>query len=185
MLEFLWSGQDGFFELARKRDGEYARRLCARADALSSLAGNDYFGPLARASTTLPPIVCNEGNVLWADIDDPEDLNERLESEIKERPSVLVESGNRGFWAYWKLSHPVPAPTIESWNRGIARRLGADLGSCERTQLARLPGSHRPETGRVATVAAFSGTVYGPEELAYLRERPLRRLLHAAATRLR
>ena len=185
MLEFLWSGQDGFFELARKRGADYDRRLSARADALSSVRGKDFFGPLARASATLPPIVCNEGNVLWADVDDPEDLNERLETEIRKRPSVLVESGNRGFWAYWKLSRPVPVPTIEAWNRGIARRLGADLGSCERTQLARLPGSHRPETGRAATVAAFSGAVYEPQELAYLRERTLRRLLHAATMRLR
>ena len=185
MLEFLWSGQEGLFELARKRDGEYDRRLCARSDALASVPGNDYFGPLARASAGLPTITRAEGNVLWADIDDAAELNERLATEIKKKPSVLVDSGNRGFWAYWKLSRPVPVATIESWNRGIALRLGADAGSCGRTQLARLPGSYRAETGRVATVASFDGAVYDPEQLAFLREPSLRRLLRAVATRLR
>src|SRR5713101_751371 len=96
-LEFLWSGQDGLFELARKNGAHFQRHLYTKEEALLSLAGNDCFGPLARASYgSKEENVAEVGNVLWADIDEPDGLEERL-ARVPVPPSLLIFSGNKGF----------------------------------------------------------------------------------------
>jgi hypothetical protein len=182
-LEFLWSGQSGLFELARKNGARVQRHLYAKEEALLSLAGNNYFGPLARASYgSKKEDVAEVGNVLWADIDEPDGLEKRL-ARLPIRPSLLIFSGNRGFWAYWRLTQPISSDEIEVWNRGVADRLDADRGACDRTQLARLPGSYRVETGKFAEVVEFSGATYEPALLAFLGQRSFRHLLWAKARR--
>ena len=184
MLAFLWSGQEGLFELARKDGLVYERQLYTRDAALASLAGNDVFGPVARVPRDSAQVV-EEGNVLWADIDEADGLDERLATRVSVAPSVLLDSGNRGFWAFWKLNRPIPAAELESLNRGLAHQLGGDVGSVQRTQLARLPGSRRKETGRVAKVVAFAPVSYDPQQLAAVRETRIGRRLRAAVARLR
>jgi hypothetical protein len=184
MLAFLWSGQEGLFELARKDVSVYERRLYTREAALASFAGNDVFGPVARVLRDSAQVV-EEGNVLWVDVDEADGLDERLAERVPVAPSVLLDSGNRGFWAFWKLSRAIPAAQLESLNRGLAHRLGGDAGSVRRTQLARLPGSRRKETGRTAKVVAFARVSYDPEQLAAVRERRIGRLLRAGVSRLR
>ena len=147
----------------------YERQLYTRDAALASLAGNDVFGPVARVPRDSAQVV-EEGNVLWADIDEADGLDERLATRVSVAPSVLLDSGNRGFWAFWKLNRPIPAAELESLNRGLAHQLGGDVGSVRRTQLARLPGSRRKETGRVAKVVAFAPVSYDPQQLAAVRE---------------
>ena len=41
-------------------------------------------------------------------------------------PSAIVYSGNKGYWAYIKLSEPVPVLKIEHLNRGLACLLDGD-----------------------------------------------------------
>jgi hypothetical protein len=174
-LEFLWSGQDGLFELARKSEGRDHRQLYPRDEALSSLAGYDYFGPLARRSYgSSDDNVAGVGNVLWADIDNADRIDDRL-IRVPVAPSLVIHSGNTGFWAYWKLTRSISAAEIESLNRGLSNRLEADRGSWRRTQLARLPGSFREETGRRAEVVEFGSAAYDPDRLSSVKKRRLLR----------
>jgi hypothetical protein len=172
-LEFLWHEQTGFFELAPERGRVWERRLYGREEALASLAGHDRFGPLARTSDDPGGAgVAEAGNVLWVDIDDPAGIEDRL-GRIPVPPSLLVFSGRRGYWAFWKLTQPIATGMIEIWNRRLAHRIGGDRGSCARAQLARLPGSVREETGLVAEVVDFDASGYEPERLDFLRRRLL------------
>lgn len=173
VLEFLWSGQDGLFELARKSEGRYNGQLYPRDEALSSLAGYDYFGPLARRSYgSSDENVAGVGNVLWADIDNADRIDGRL-ARVPVAPSLVIHSGNTGFWVYWKLTRSIAAAEIESLNRGLTHRLEADRGSWRRTQLARLPGSYREETGTLAEVVEFGSAAYDPDRLSSFRKRRL------------
>jgi hypothetical protein len=183
-LDFLWAGQDGLFVLAMRQNDGYRRRLYDRNEALSSLVGYEYFGPLARISAGSALVATRVGNVLWADIDDTFGLDERLTSCVPATPSLLVFSGNRGFWAFWKLSRLIAVEEIEALNRGIAERLKADKGSCKPLQLARLPGSFRKETERFAEVVSFPGNVYDPEQFSPVCASSFSRLIRACVDRL-
>jgi DNA-binding transcriptional ArsR family regulator len=168
-IEFVWSGQSGLFELARRQGNSVRRELYATmGEAVGSLEGKDYFAPLARKSWgSTKQHVADNGNVLWADIDELAGLEERL-ARIPVRPSFIVTSGRKGYWAFWKLATPISTDQIELCNRGLAHLLEADRGVWDKARLARLPGSYRHETGRSAEVAEFSRAVYEPELFAFL-----------------
>lgn len=173
-VEFLWSGQDGYFELARTADGREHRSLYPKAEALSSLAGNDRFGPLPRVDKDERSV--EHGNVLWVDIDDADRIDVQL-ARIPVAPSLVLHSGNTGFWVFWKLAQPISTERIEFLNRRLADRLDADRGSWRRSQLARLPGAYRSETGKFAEVIHFGGAEYEPDRFAFLNRRRVRDVL--------
>lgn len=168
-LDFIWHDQTGFFELARKDEHGMARQLYSKEQALASLAGHDYFAPLARKTRgSKKKDVTDVGNVLWVDIDEVDGLEQRL-ARIPFRPSLIAASGVKGYWAYWKLSEPISSDRIEVWNRALAGLLEADH-SWNKDRLARLPGSFRHETGKFAEVVEFSAAAYDPGEFRFLPE---------------
>ena len=166
-VEFVWNGQDGLFELARSPQ---RRRYYSRAEALDSLPGNRYFAPLARKRPgSKKKDVAGTGNILWADIDHLEGLEDRLCRLSPIRPSLVVFSGRKGFWVYLKLSEAIPTDEIEVLNRGLEVLLDAD--HCyNRDRLARLPGSIHQESGKRADVVEFSGLVYSYRDLVFLKD---------------
>jgi hypothetical protein len=168
-IEFVWSGQSGLFELARRQGNSVRRELYATmGEAVGSLEGKDYFAPLARKSSgSTKQHVAENGNVLWADIDELAGLEERL-ARVPVRPSLIVASGRKGYWAFWKLATLISTDQIEVWNRGLAQLLEADRGVWDKGRLARLPGSHRKETGRSAEVIEFSRAIYKSDRFAFL-----------------
>jgi hypothetical protein len=166
-VAFLWSRQVGLFELA---SDPASRRLYEKRAALASLARNRYFAPLARKSGgSKKENVADIGNVLWADIDHLEGLEDRLRRLVPIRPSLVVFSGMKGFWVYLKLSEAIPTDDIEILNTGLEKLLGAD--HCHnRDRLARLPGSIHQDSGKLAEMVEFSGLVYSCEDLAFLKD---------------
>src|SRR6266511_5760288 len=109
--------------LAYKSRRGVTRKLYGKDEALASLDGNDYFAPLARrACGSKKKHVAKFGNVLWVDIDELDGLEQRL-ARLPLRPSLIVASGVKGYWGYWKLSEQVSADQIEVWNRGLAHTL--------------------------------------------------------------
>jgi hypothetical protein len=180
-VEFVWSGQQGLFELAFEPS---RRRHFAIDDALNNLGGHRYFAPLARKTRgSKKKHVADTGNVLWADIDLPRSVEptperkHELLTEIRERlasiqtaPSVVIDSGGKGFWVYLKLGESILTDEIEVLNRGLATLLGADH-SHNKDRIARLPGSVNQNSGKLAEVIEFSGLVYSYDDLAFLRDR--------------
>jgi hypothetical protein len=166
-VAFLWSGQAGLFELAYEPD---KRRYFTKHEALSVLDKNRYFAPLARRRRgSKKEDVAGTGNVLWADIDHLEGLEDRLRRLAPISPSLVIFSGRRGYWVYLKLGDPIPTDEIEVLNRGLEKLLGAD--NCHnRDRLARLPGSIHQKSGRRAEVVDFSGLVCSYTDLAFLRD---------------
>jgi hypothetical protein len=82
---------------------------------------------------------------------------------------VVVFSGRKGFWVYLKLDGLIPTDQIEVLNRGLETLLGAD--SCHNMdRLARLPGSIRQDSGKLAEVVEFTGLVYSHADLAFLKD---------------
>src|SRR5688572_3087757 len=66
-IEFLWSGQAGWFELAFEPN---RRELFELDEALKSLYRMRFFAPLARKTRgSTKEDVNDHGNVVWADID--------------------------------------------------------------------------------------------------------------------
>jgi hypothetical protein len=170
-VRFLWSGQNGVFELARTDGDRVERRLYGMEEALDALTGNDRFGPLARRPFGAG--VAEIGNVLWIDLDKRDGVLDRFD-DGGYPPSLLIDSGHRGFWAFWKLARPISSDEIQAWNRRFAERFDGDREACHMAQLARLPGSYREETGKRAEAVQFSAALYEPEELVSLRGRPWR-----------
>jgi hypothetical protein len=166
-VAFIWSGQDGIFELAREPD---KRRYFTKPEALSVLDKHCYFAPLARKRRgSKKEDVADTGNVLWADIDHLEGLEDRLRRLVPIRPSLVVFSGMKGFWVYLKLSEAIPTDEIEVLNTGLEWFLGAD--NCHNIdRLARLPGSIHQESGKRAEAVEFSGLVYSYADLAFLKD---------------
>jgi hypothetical protein len=166
-VEFVWDGQDGLFELAYLLN---QRTHYTKTEALDSLDGNRYFAPLARkVRGSKKKDVADTGNVLWADIDSLDGLEERLARLLPIRPGLVVFSGMKGFWIYLKLGEAIPTNEIEQLNRGLGLLLGAD--HCHnRDRIARLPGSIHQTSGKRAEVVEFSALVYTFGELAFLAD---------------
>jgi hypothetical protein len=166
-VAFVWSGQDGLFELAYETD---KRRYFSRDKALTVLDEYRYFAPLARRRRgSKKKDVAATGNVLWADIDHLGGLEDRLRRLAPISPSLVVFSGRKGFWVYLKLNEAIPSDEIELLNTGLETLLGAD--SCHNIdRIARLPGSIHQESGKQADVVEFSGVVYSLADLAFLKD---------------
>jgi hypothetical protein len=165
-VSFIWSNQSGIFELAREPD---KRHYFKKSEALTVLDQYRYFAPLARKKRgSTKSDVADTGNVLWADIDDLNGLDERLQ-RLSTSPSLVVFSGRKGYWVYLKLAQAIPTDEVELMNIGLETLLDAD--NCHnRDRLARLPGSIHQDSGRLAEVVEFSGLVYSPEDLAFLKD---------------
>jgi hypothetical protein len=166
-VAFLWSEQTGLFELAYEPN---KRRYFTKHEALNVLDQHRYFAPLARKKRgSKKSDVADTGNVLWADIDDLNGLDERLRRLLPLSPSLVVFSGMKGYWVYLKFTETIPTDEIEILNRGLEALLGAD--SCHnRDRLARLPGSIHQDSGKLAGMVEFSGLVYSYADLAFLRD---------------
>jgi len=126
-----------------------------------------FFAPLARRRRgSKKGDVHSFANVLWADMDSREALAtvERELQPLGFSPSVVVDSGNKGFWIYLKLTKPIPVAQIESLNKRLAVLVGGDKAwNCDR--IARLPGSIHPKSGNLARVVSFTGEVFDVERI--------------------
>lgn len=163
-IEFLWADQDGWFEVAFS---PAHRQVMSRADALAALPQMRYFAPTARKQRgSRKSDVADQGNVLWADIDSRDALT-TIEDKLVPlgiRPSLVIDSGNKGFWIYLKLTSLIPVEEVEGLNRRLGELVGAD--HCfNRDRLARLPGSVHPDSGNQAHVVEFSGKRFKASEL--------------------
>lgn len=165
-VAFVWSGQEGLAELVF----DYSKRCHFHPDeALHVLADYRCFGPILRSRpASTKDAVAPMANVLWADIDDRDAANlidERLRRGLGIEPSLIVDSGNKGFWAYLKLDRLIPSGEIEVLNKRLALLLEGDhVGN--RDRLARLPGSIHPDSGRRAEIVDIAATIHAPEELS-------------------
>lgn len=95
--------------------------------------------PRIRRSGTRQDI--SPARVLWADCDSPEALH-ALRS-LHAPPAMIVSSGSNGHaHAYWPLTRPVDASTLERANRRLALALGADRKCVNASRILRPPGTH-------------------------------------------
>src|SRR5581483_5076024 len=137
----------------------------SREEAFAGIAGSRFFGPLARrAKGSRREQIAETGNVIWADVDSrdaPQRISERM-APLGLDPSVLVDSGNKGYWIYVKLTRCIPTDEIERLNRALRKLMDGD--NCwARTQIARLPGSVNDKSGRRVEIVSFSGARYDPD----------------------
>ena len=107
-VAFLWQGQDGYFEIAQR----VSRRIVLERDeALTRLDGMNFFAPLARKTIgSTKKDVADQGNVLWADLDSL-DGKERISKRLPVTPSLVVFSGKKGYWTYFKHARCLQAKT--------------------------------------------------------------------------
>jgi hypothetical protein len=167
-IEFIWSGQTGLAEVV----WDYGkRRHLSVPEALDSLADYRVFSPLLRTyAGSTKEAVTPLGNVLWTDIDSRDGLDriKGFAAEQKLTPSVVVDSGNKGFWLYLKLDRLIPAKRIEALNKGLAHLTGGDKAAWNRDRLARLPGSVHPASNKTAELIALTGATHDPASLTRL-----------------
>lgn len=164
-LAFIWSGQEGLAEMVF----DFSARCHFHPDeALHVLPDYRCFGPILRSRpASTKDAVATTANVVWADIDSrnaPNLIDSRLRRHLGIEPSVIVDSGNKGFWAYLKLDQSIPTGEVELLNKRLGLLLHGDH-SWNRDRLARLPGSIHPQSGRRAEVVGFSAVVHDPERL--------------------
>jgi hypothetical protein len=80
-----------------------------------------------------------QSGLAWVDVDEPRRLA-RLRG-FPHTPHAVVASGSGGVHAYWLLAAPVSGERCEEVNRKLAAALGADLASCNRGRILRVPGT--------------------------------------------
>jgi len=80
-----------------------------------------------------------ESRVAWVDIDEPQRIA-RLRA-FPHPPHAVVMSGSGGAHAYWRLAAPAVGSLADETNRCLAGALGADLQSCNRGRIMRIPGT--------------------------------------------
>lgn len=80
-----------------------------------------------------------ETRVAWVDIDEPKRIA-RLRA-FPHSPHAVVMSGSGGAHAYWRLAAPALGGLADETNRRLAGALGADLQSCNRGRIMRIPGT--------------------------------------------
>lgn len=168
-VEFIWDGQTGLAEMCVAPSN---RNYFEISEALDDLGSYRYFAPLTRVregskKKDISPV----GNVLWVDIDrrDAPELTQSGLAPYGVTPSLIIDSGNKGFWMYLKLDHLIPSEQIEQMNRGLASLVLAD-SSWDMGRIARMPGSVNQGSGRMSTVYELTGSVYDPEDLRFLEE---------------
>lgn len=133
---------DGFDRTQRENfvpAGDRAAFL-ARVAALSAGARREVF--LTPATLTMPKAgndSVDSALVAWVDIDDPRRIA-RLRA-FPHAPHAVVASGSGGVHAYWRLGDPVSGDQLDETNRKLAGALGADLQSCNRGRIMRVPGT--------------------------------------------
>ena len=136
---------------------------------------NIYFGVATRNSSGTKEAI-REIVTLHADVDfktTPRDKALSLIASIPPWPTFIVETGG-GFHVYWLLKEMEgkdAIPRVEAINRGLARALGGDLGSCDASRILRLPGSfnRKPEYGEprpVSVLEADPGRRYNLSDFA-------------------
>jgi hypothetical protein len=134
-----------------------------------------FFGPLARKSKGMEKAdVADTGNVVWVDIDDLAG-QQRIEEALQPlglRPSLVLFSGQKGYWAYFKLDRLIPTQEIETLNQRLALAVGGD-SAWNSNRIARMPYSVHPATGAVARLVDWTGSLYSPMALDVLPELPL------------
>ena len=96
-----------------------------------------------------------ESAVLWVDIDDPRRLP-RLDG-FPHRPHAVIASGSGGVHAYWRLAEPLQADCCDRANRKLAAALGADMQSCDRGRIMRVPGTQNWKHAAVGEPGAWCG----------------------------
>ena len=159
-VEFIWEGQQGLFEVAHD---PARRKQFERTAALDALPRMRFIAPLARKQPgSTKAHVADRGNVLWADIDSRDALT-RIDTALVPlglTPSLVVDSGNKGFWIYLKLDALIPVAHLEILNQRLGRLVGGDHCCWNRDRLARLPGSIHPDSRRLASVVQFTGELF-------------------------
>lgn len=87
--------------------------------------------------------------ILWADLDfvDPTKLGAL-------RPSIAWKSSDERYQGLWALSNMEDIKTVESVNRDLTYKIGADKGGWDVTQVLRVPGSYNykydpPQKGKL------------------------------------
>lgn len=163
-LEFVWEGQEGWFELARtpQARGKKHGTFLERAEAIAQPSSFNYFAPLARKRHGSCQVdVVDVGNVVWVDVDrrDAPMLVEKHPEPLGLAPSVIVDSGNKGFWPFYKLNSLVPTDKIAVVNKALEQYLKSVAPESwtgtawSKEKIARMPGSFREETQRHAQVS--------------------------------
>ena len=136
---------------------------------------NIYFGVATRNSSGTKEAI-REIVTLHADVDfktTPRDKALSLIASIPLWPTFIVETGG-GFHVYWLLKEMEgkdAIPRVEAINRGLAKALGGDMGSCDASRILRLPGSfnRKPEYGEprpVSVLEADPGRRYNLSDFA-------------------
>jgi hypothetical protein len=177
-LELAWRDRsEPFYELASSVS---QRRVYSIDEALDRIEqGQDrFFGPLPRVREgCTKECVAEQGNLLWVDIDvdggEPARkaaLDEALKRarELGVFPSLVVDSGRRGWHLYWKLSEDIPVADIEGYNKLLSRALGGDMSTWTRERIMRIPGFPNPKSGRLCQVVQETGYVHEPDALEVL-----------------
>jgi hypothetical protein len=106
--------------------------------------------------------------VLWADCDTERSVARLGMFEPPPTGAVLsggIDGSVRKRHAWWALTDPMPADDARRHLLRLAHHLDADLASCDAARVLRLPGSRHRKTGRVATLASFTGETYSLEEI--------------------
>ena len=106
-------------------------------------------------------------NFLWADLDECHPKHLLLE------PTIVMETSNKRYQAFWKLTEEVDPEIAEDLSKRIAYKHvdeGADEGGWDLSQLLRVPLSTNYNHGRAQPVAIKEANrnKYDPEDVARL-----------------
>lgn len=163
-LELIWKDQAGLFEVATTLT---SRQHLSFDDAVKA-RGMNYFAPLPRARPRFrDKDVVDTGNVLWVDIDSRDALSrvERSLHPVDIHPSAIVDSGNKGYWLYFKLDRHIRTKQIVELNKRLIALVDGDRACSNPSRVARIPGSIHPGSGKTVTLIDMPGTRFDPNQI--------------------
>lgn len=131
-----------------------------------------YFGVSTRFGNSGKKHDCYRVQAVWADLD-----NRRISEclKLQPRPNIIVDSG-KGVHAYWLFASPVLVrgedmrgedrwSRIEAINRGLCKKLGADIAAIDISRILRIPSTlnHKYDPPRPVRAYALAPKPYKPE----------------------
>lgn len=163
-----------FAELrCRRRDGRWAQTFHAfdRLDTIvdDALAARDhadvYVGCAPRIRHDGTASAIEHVNVLWLDVDAPDQLD-RLH-RFDPAPSLVIRSGSGGVHAWWALAQPVPPSVAQRANKRLAHATGGDMRATDPARILRVPGTwnHKHEPPAAVACVHLDAVAYSANEI--------------------
>lgn len=114
-----------------------AAKLDTFLNAESTGQHDVYYSPVSYGQSKRIKAFASDTAWLWSDLDTA--TPEQFPTDVP-KPTVVLESSPGRFQALWRLTQRASTYEVESINKGLAYKLGADRNGWDYTQLLRVPG---------------------------------------------